>query len=185
MARASEYLQWALERAVATVFPGVEVPIQPVRQVGKPGRQDDGRTQRTVTWSLARGPVGARIDVGPAFMNTIDGSSPLTRTYLIEIHEPYGLSETGMTDVKKMAAEAMSAIERLSEAIRIKIAGAAGAVMVEFDEVSDASQQRGGYLSRLLEITLPAEFLPDFVSLAGRLSVVLSVSATAPDVPAP
>ena len=60
-----------------------------------------------------------------------------------------------------MAINAMSAIERLSEAIRIEIAEATGAVTFEYDEVSDASQGRAGYLSRQIEITLPAEFLPD------------------------
>ena len=179
MAHASEYLQLALERAVASVCIG-EMPVLPVRQFGK-------AAQRSVTWSLTIGPRGARIMRGAGFVGTIDGSSPLTRNYLIEIHEPYGLSDTGMTDVREMAVKALSNIERLSEAIRIEIAGATGAVTYEYDEVSDRSQQRANYLSRQIEITLPAEFLPGdtvaAVPLCGRLSAALTVPpATAPGI---
>ena len=167
MAHASEYLQLALERAVASVFPGEAVSVLPMWQVREPdkrtqqARSKPERPPRTVTWSLTRGPQGARIVRGSGFVDTIDGSSPLQRNYLIEIHEPYGLSDTGMTDVKTMAVEAVKNIEDLSEAIRIEIAGATGAVTYEYDEGSDRSQQRARYLSRQIEITLPAEFLPE------------------------
>ena len=192
MAHASEYLQLALERAVASVFPGETVPVLPVRQfgklveqAGKPVRTHGGKPPRTVTWSLTIGPRGARIVRGAGFVGTIDGSAPLMRNYLIEIHEPYGFSETGMTDVKEMAIKAMSNIEHLSDAIRYEIAGATGSVAFEYDEGSDASQGRAGYLSRQIEITLPAEFLPDppaAVPLAGRLATAPSVAADAPSI---
>ena len=53
MAHASEYLPLALERAVISVFPGIEVPILPLRQfgklaqqVGKPVQQHGGKPVR-------------------------------------------------------------------------------------------------------------------------------------------
>ena len=187
MAHASEYLQLALERAVASVFPCETVPVLPVRQfgkrtpvAGKPVRQHGDMPVRTVTWSLTIGPRGARIVRGAGFIGTIDGSAPLTRNYLIEIHEPYRAG-----DNRYDPAEVMSNIERLSEAIRYEIAVAAGSVAYEYDEGSDASQGRAGYLSRLIEITLPAESLPDlpdFVPLCGRLATFLTVAASAPSI---
>ena len=151
MRNAGEYLQLALENVVASkfdesMFYGEVIPVLPIRQSGTARRL-------SVTWSLMRGPAG--------FVDTIDGSSPLTRTYLIEIHYPLKpKSGQSVPEVKMMACGAVSKIERLSEAIRIEIAVATGAVAVEYDEASDASQQRDGYISRQLEITLPAEFLP-------------------------
>ena len=174
MALASEYLPNALRRAVAAA--GLCAAVRPVRQFG-------ATEKRTVTWSLTIGPRGARIVRGAGFIGTIDGSSPLMRNYLIEIHEPYRAG-----DSRCDPDEVMSNIERLSEAIRYEIAGATGDVTYEYDEGSDASQGRAGYLSRMIEITLPAEFLPDlpdFVPVCGRLCVVLTVSASAPHVPGP
>ena len=187
MAHASEYLQLALERAVASVFPCETVQVLPVRQfgrlveqVGKPVRQHGAKAPRTVTWSLTIGPRGARIVRGAGFVGTIDGSAPLMRNYLIEIHEPYRAG-----DNRYDPAEVISNIERLSEVIRYEIAGATGEVTYEYDEGSDASQGRAGYLSRLIEITLPAESLPDlpdFVPLCGRLATFLTVAASAPSI---
>ena len=155
VAHASEYLPKALGRAL--VAADLKAAVLPVRHVGKLVRD-----QRTVTWSLTIGPRGARIVRGAGFVGTIDGSSPLTRNYLIEIHEPYEVArEIGIDEVMRMANVAIENIERLSEAIRIEIAKATGAVTYEYDEGSDRSQQRARYLSRQIEITLPAEFLPD------------------------
>ena len=145
MAHANKYLPLVLARAL--VAADLKAVVRPVRQFGKPG-------QRTVTWSLM---------IGGGFVDTIDGASPLTKNYLIEIHEPYKVGpETPMTDTRDMAIEAISNIDRLSEVIRYEIAGARGEVIYEYDEGSHASQQGGDYFSRVIAITLPAEeSLPD------------------------
>ena len=186
----SEYLQLTLESTVASVFPGETVPVLPVRQFGKLVEQagkpmlEYGETPaRTVTWTQTLGPRSAQIVSGAGFIDTIDGSAPLTRNYLIEIHEPYEVGrKMPIDEVVKMAKDVMSNIEDLSDAIRYAIAGATGSVTNEYDEGSDASQGRAGYLSRIIEITLPAEFLPDTGPLAGRLTTALSVSAPAPSI---